>query len=70
MKRADAIRPGILARHLEKKAEVGALVAAGERIHPDILKMRSLLAEKAENVLTATAEAWVPEKGSEASSGP
>lgn len=40
--RAQAMRPGLQLRILEKEAEVEQLVAAGEAVHPDIIKMRKL----------------------------
>ena len=40
------MRPGLQQRHLEKEAEVKSLVAAGELVHPDIVKMRRLQGDK------------------------
>ena len=45
--RAAALRPGRQLRAIEKKAEVDASVAQGERVHRVIVKMRTLAAEKA-----------------------
>lgn len=45
--RAQAMQPNLRKRHVEKKAEVDALVARGEHVHPEVMKLRTLQAEKA-----------------------
>ncbi|CAE8616571.1 unnamed protein product, partial [Polarella glacialis] len=51
VERSKAMRPGIQIDAVIKKAAVDALVAGGEFVHKDIVKMRSLQVDKATSLL-------------------
>jgi len=47
LRRAEQMRPSLQARALQKKEEADAVVAAGGHVHPEVMQLRTMAAEKA-----------------------